>query len=107
MKITNIKLRQLESVIQSPVLLFKERVAGPANLHSRFRGPKGLTIGILPTPLADESYQIIHTFLQIDTDEGVSGVVGPISNPAPPFYIDNQIKPLLIRRGIHLGEKLI
>lgn len=96
MKITNIKLRQLEGIIQHPGPLFEERVAGPANIHSRFRGPKGLTIDIIPTPLSNGRYRIMHTFVQIDTDEGVSGVAGPISDPAPPFYIDTQIKPLLI-----------
>jgi len=73
MKITKVRLRQLESLVQNPGPLFEERLAGPTDIHSRFRGPKGLTIGIVPTPVDGGRCRITHTFLQIDTDEGVSG----------------------------------
>ncbi len=96
MKITNIRLRQLENILEYPKYQFEGVGVSPTDIHSSFKGPKGLTIGLMPVPLGDGRYRITHTFVQIDTDEGVSGLAGPVSNPAPPFYIDTQIKPLLL-----------
>jgi L-rhamnonate dehydratase len=96
MKITNIRLRQFENILEHPEYQFEGKGVSPTGIYPRFKGPKGLTISLVPVPLGDGRYRITHTFVQIDTDEGVSGLAGPISNPAPPFYIDTQIKPLLL-----------
>jgi len=46
--------------------------------------------------MPDGRYKIVRTFLLIDTDEGVTGMAGPVSDGAPALYIENQIKPLIM-----------
>ena len=96
MKIVNIKIRQIESVIENTETLFEESlVVSPTDIYRSFRRSKG-RIGVVPYSIGNGLYRITHNFLQVDTDEGVSGVAGPISNLAPTFYLLTQLKPILL-----------
>ncbi len=97
MKITDVRLKRLESIIERPEALFEESsVASPTDIYPQFRPPMRNRIGVVPVPLEDGRCRISHTFVQVDTDEDVSGVAGPITDSASPFYIDTQIRPLLM-----------
>ncbi len=96
MKITNIRLRQLEGTMKYPGTLWEERLRRPTDIYPRFKTQGADVLGAGRTvPLGDGRYKVTGTFVQIETDEGVSGT-GPISVGSVPFYIDTQLKPLLI-----------
>jgi L-alanine-DL-glutamate epimerase-like enolase superfamily enzyme len=82
LKITNIRLRKLEGTLPEP----------PNFIQDRRRSPR--------------------IFVQIDTDEGVSGIAGLIYSPsasapnAASFYIETIIKPLLIGKDPIASEAL-
>jgi len=96
MKITNVRLRRLEGVLNYPGTFFEERRRHPTDIYGRFKAKPAETVSGVES-LGDGRYRVIRTFVQIDTDEGVSGMAGPIvGDHAPSFYIDTQLKPLLI-----------
>jgi len=49
-----------------------------------------------PVLIKEGVYKVRSRFLQIDTDEGVSGLAGPMFFQSAGYYIDSQLKPLLI-----------
>ncbi len=96
MKITDIRLRQLEGTMKYPGTIWEERLRQPTDIYPRFKAQgAGVLGGGRLIPLGDERYKVTGTFVQIETDEGVSGI-GPAGNGAISFYIDTQLKPLLI-----------
>ena len=98
MKITNIRIRQLEGTMNYPGTFWEERYRRPIDIYPRFKALSAQEIfanwGV--TPLGDDRYKVTRIFVQIETDEGISGIGGPIAPAAPAFYIDTQLKPLLI-----------
>ena len=98
MKITNIRLRQLEGTIKYPGTFWEERLRRPTDIYPRFKGQgPDVLWGGQPVPLGDGRYKVTCTFVQIETDEDVNGI-GPVRSDATSFYIDTQLKPILIGR---------
>jgi L-rhamnonate dehydratase len=96
MKITNVRLRKLEGIMSYPGTFFQERRRNPTDIYSKFKAKSAETVSGAGS-LGEDRYRIVQTFVQIDTDEGVSGIAGPIiGGNAPSFYIDTQLRPLLI-----------
>ena len=97
MKITDVKLRQLQGTMKHPGELWEERGARPLDIYPVFRkmSVKETTSRRFPA-IGEGLYRLTQTFLQIDTDEGVSGIVGPVTGDATAYYIAVQLKPLLI-----------
>ncbi len=97
MKITDVKLRQLQGTMKHPGELWEERGARPLDIYPTFRkmSVKDTTRRRFPS-IGEDLYRLTQTFLQIDTDEGVSGTVGPVTGDATAYYIAVQLKPLLI-----------
>ena len=83
--------------MKHPGVLWEERVARPLDIYPAFRkiGVQD-TMGRRVPTVGDGLYRITQTFLQIDTNEGVSGIIGPITGDATAYYIATQLKPLLI-----------
>jgi len=106
MKITNVKIRQLEGSIKRSGPFFEDRVRRPVDIYPEFRGQDTETVGAPPVDLGGGRFKIVRSFVQIDTDEGVSGIGGPISENNACFYIDTQLKPLLIGRDPTANELL-
>ncbi len=97
MKITNIRLRKLEGTLPEPPFAREERLRQPTDIYPEFKARR------VPPPAhaAKGPYKFSRIFVQIDTDEGVSGIAGPVGalGPnAPSFYIEAAIKPLLMGR---------
>lgn len=105
MKITNVKLRQIQGTMKGAPFR-EERPAAPRDIYPVFRRVSPPLRK--PSEIADagETRQLKQTFLQIETDEGVSGVAGPLSGEATALFIDKQIKPLLTGQDPLLTEYL-
>jgi len=96
MKITNVRMRQIQGVMTYPGTLMEDRQRYPMDIYPEFKDK------LIPqdwgTPLGNDRYRVTHYFLQIDTDEGISGVFGPAYSTGSRFYVDTQIKPLILGR---------
>jgi L-alanine-DL-glutamate epimerase-like enolase superfamily enzyme len=79
-----------------PGTFWEERLRRPIDIYPRFK-EQGADVfgGEQIIPLGNNRYKVTETFVQIETDEGVSGI-GPAGTGATVFYIDKQLKPLLI-----------
>ena len=91
MKITKVRLQQLEGVMEHPDPFWEERLVRPVDIYPGFKAQRRLPY---PVPLGDGRYRLNPIFLHIETDEGVTGLAGPIHD-AQAFYIDTQLRPLL------------
>ena len=98
MKITDVRIRTLVGIDEKPGMIYDNqkvvRVA-PTDIHPEYRKKKG-HISVTHVPQPDGTYRITQNFLLVETDEGITGTVGPISNPMPPVYIFTYLKPILI-----------
>ena len=92
MKITNLRIRELEGELNHPGPLWEERLIRPVDIYPSYKadGPD-----IIPR-LENGNYRVRSSFLEIDTDEGVTGLSGPLSFSSDSFIIDTQLRPLLI-----------
>jgi len=84
----------------------EERPAAPRDIYPAFRRVNPPARKPSDNPEIGETRKLAQTFLQIDTDEGVSGIAGPLSGEATAIYIEKQIKPLLIGQDPFLTEYL-
>jgi L-alanine-DL-glutamate epimerase-like enolase superfamily enzyme len=96
MKITNVRLRQVEGTMKYPGTIWEERLRRPIDIYPKFKAQGADVFGSnRPIPLGNDRYKVTGIFVQIETDEGISGI-GPAGTGATAFYIDKQLKPLLI-----------
>ena len=107
MKITDVKIRTLVGIDDKPGMIYDNkkvvRVA-PTDIHLGFKKKGHISVTHVPQP--DGTYRITQNFLLIETDEGITGVVGPISNPMPPVYILTYLKPILLGQDPWNVERL-
>jgi len=97
MKIVDVKLRQLQGTMEYPGVLWEERGARPLDIYPAFRQLSAAdTVGRQTPAVGDGRYRLTQVFLNIETDEGITGVVGPLTGDATAFYLAVQLKPLLI-----------
>ena len=108
MKITDVRVRTLIGIDETAGMIYDNkkvvRVA-PTDIHLGYRKKKG-HISVTPVPQEDGTRRITHSFLMVETDEGITGVVGPISNPVAPVYILTYLKPILVGQDPWQTERL-
>ncbi|MBT3401532.1 MAG: mandelate racemase/muconate lactonizing protein, partial [Rhodospirillaceae bacterium] len=96
MKITDIRFERLEGVLESDIDLFRERLIRPIDIYPEHRaeGAKEMSSGRFQE-LGDGKWRVWNVVLSIDTDEGITGIAGPMSvNEA--FFVNSQLKSFLI-----------
>ena len=100
MKITDIKLWQFEGNMPYQGTLWEERAGRPLDIYPSYRSQNAKdTIGRQFPSAGNNSYKVTQTFLVVETDESVSGVVGPLTGDGTAYYIITQLKPLLVHKN--------
>jgi L-rhamnonate dehydratase len=101
MKITDLTLRNLKGAMEVDGPFVEDRMARPPDVYEEFRtgGRIGRTNQIDGTHI-----EVAGTYLQIDTDEGVSGIFGPLW-PGTAYHVW-LIKGLVIGRDPFATEFL-
>jgi L-alanine-DL-glutamate epimerase-like enolase superfamily enzyme len=91
MKITDVRLFQLRGTMESPGEFWEERLVRPIDVYPEHKseGPSWLE------KLEEGTYRMSSIFLEIVTDEGVTGIGGPITLEYA-FIVDTQLKALLL-----------
>lgn len=91
MKITEIRLRQLTGVMKFDGQFWEERLIRPIDVYPEHK--------VDPPPWLGQdgtgNYTIKAIYLEIQTDSGVTGIGGPVSDDVA-YIIDRQLKPILI-----------
>jgi L-rhamnonate dehydratase len=96
MKITKLRIRQLEGVMDYPGVFWEERLRMPVDIYPKYRAMGPELLAKHPIRTGDGKYKIIGQFLQVETDEGLTGLSGPMFCPSTAFYIDTDIQQRLI-----------
>src|SRR5262245_29286834 len=92
MRITNVKLRLLSGSMPVEAEFWEERLSRPLDVYPEHKTAQE-RFGI--TRLSEQSrYPIEAVFVQIETDEGVTGLGGPIQ-PSIAYIIDTELRWLL------------
>jgi L-alanine-DL-glutamate epimerase-like enolase superfamily enzyme len=93
MKITKLRLRQVEGVLEHPDPFWESRLVRPLDIY--LDSKKQSQWFPYPVPLGGGRYRLSPTFLEIETNEGVTGLSGPVGE-ATAFYISTQLQPVLM-----------
>jgi L-rhamnonate dehydratase len=81
MKITAVRLRELTGELHHPDGPFwEERLIRPVDIYPEFHAQAARTTNWQPVGSSETSSTIKLIFIEIDTDEGVTGVGGPVSH---------------------------
>lgn len=103
MKITRIRLRELTGSFDFDGPFWEERLIRPIDVFPEFKNtPAG---SWLPRTLPDGRYEIRTVFVEVATDEGVTGLGGPVPHELA-YIIDQQLAPLLIGQEATATERL-
>ena len=92
MRITNVKLRLLSGSMPVNGAFWEERLSRPLDIYPEHKAAPGLFGDIQPGETS--SYPIEAVFVQIETDDGMSGLGGPIA-PSVAYIIDTELRWLL------------
>jgi len=90
-KITKIRLTQLVGTMEFPGEFWEERLVRPIDIYPEHKAEGA---GNTTPKIADGKYRIQSVFVQVETDEGVSGLGGPIT-PDQAQIIDRQFVPIV------------
>jgi L-alanine-DL-glutamate epimerase-like enolase superfamily enzyme len=96
MKIIDLRIRQVTGEFTYAGIFWKERIGMPLDIYPEFkkRGTEAMFTRD-PIPLGGDRYKLVRNFLEIDTDEGITGIAGPLFGSATLFYLGTQLKTLL------------
>lgn len=104
MKIENIKLRELNGTLKTKGTFWEERLVRPVDIYPEYRKQSFYNTGFEKAFMNKKKYiengkmigmPIQAIFVEIETDEGVSGIGGPLDR-SQAYVIKEQLIPLLI-----------
>ena len=82
MKITNVRLRKLEGTMPNPPPQRVERFRRPTDIYPQLKTQRVDATFTTPEK-GGKGYHVSRIFVQIETDEGVSGLAGPVAALGP------------------------
>lgn len=101
MKITRLHVFQLEGIMEHQGELWEERLVRPIDIY-----PEHKAEGPNNTPKVGEGkYQITSGFVEVETDEGVSGLGGPITAEQARI-IAQQLAPIVVGEDPRASERI-
>jgi L-rhamnonate dehydratase len=102
-KITALRLREVTGTIHHDGDFWEERLIRPIDVYPEHRaeGPGGW----LPERIDENHSRIRTVFVQIETDEGVTGIGGPVQHEVA-YAIARQFRALLIGEDPRATERL-
>ncbi|NQW17881.1 MAG: mandelate racemase/muconate lactonizing protein [Chloroflexi bacterium] len=102
MKITNVKLRKVSGVLETEGTLWEERLVMPLDIYPEYRN--GGTHGG-ENQIDENHYRVDAAFVQIETDDGVIGIGGPIPDHHA-YIIANSLAPIIMGKDPTATELL-
>ncbi len=94
MKITAVRLRRLRGTLPTDGRFWEERLVRPIDVYPEYRARDDFE-GLPQT--APDVMPVEATFLQIETNDGVMGIAGPMPE-AVAYFIGRRLRPILLGR---------
>lgn len=101
MRITAVRLRRLTGTLPTQRDIWEERLVRPLDIYDEYRHRNDFEGGVQTA----DGFHIATVFVEIDTDEGVSGRAGPIPE-AVAYIVAHSLRRLLLGQDPIAGEKL-
>ena len=92
MKITELRIRELQGTMEHPDPFWEERLVRPQDIYPEYK-KQGIPGN--PRSLGGGKYEMRSTYLEIHTDEGVTGLSGPFDTHQA-FIIDTNLRSILV-----------
>ena len=99
MKITDIYIRRISAECStSGIRAFSDTsIVTATDIYPDYvRHSSAARVVVTPFPDKDGRLVVTHDYLMIETDEGITGIVGPVTFPGVSYYILNSIKYTLM-----------
>jgi L-rhamnonate dehydratase len=104
MKITGVRFVRVHGTWEYEGPLSEERLVRPVDIYPQFRA-MGATSAHYSVSGTGSPYKVSHIFLFIDTDEGISGMRGPVQENLCRIIAD-QFRSILIGEDPHAIERI-
>src|SRR5204863_3287512 len=101
-KITGLRLRELTGTMRHEGEFWEERLVRPLDVYPEHRREGNPWA---PARLGEGRSRVRAVFLQVDTDEGVSGLGGPIAHEIA-YIVDRQFRGLLAGEDPRATERI-
>ena len=95
MKITEVRLRQLTGTLRHVGDFWEERLIRPIDVYPEHKARTARDGYWMPRDLGDGRSEVVSVFLQIETDEGVAGLGGPVPHEVA-YVVDQEFRGLLV-----------
>ena len=105
MKITTIRLRELTGTMEVQGTFWEERLIRPIDVYSKHALEKANAGNNAPHVTEDGRSIVTSVFLEIDTDEGVTGIAGPVTREIA-YSIRHEFAGLLIGENPLATERI-
>ena len=103
MKITNVRLRQVQGELDSAGDIWEERLVRPIDIYPEHKAETG--VNFHQSRNSRGLYDVNAVFVYIETDEGVTGFFGPMAEEDA-YFIDTQITPFILGEDPTATERL-
>lgn len=94
-QITAVRLRQLTGILEHDGPYWEERLQRPIDVYPEYKSQRARPGFWMPQPIDDYTSRVISIFLELDTDEGVTGIAGPIPHEVA-YIIDREFRGILM-----------
>ena len=96
MRITGLRLRQLTGIMDhaDDDPFWEERLQRPIDIYPEYKAMTAADGYWMPVPLSPGRSRVVSVFLEIDTDEGVTGLAGPIPHEVA-WIIDREFRGVI------------
>jgi L-rhamnonate dehydratase len=101
MRITDVRLRSVTGTLPFEGVFWEERLIQPLDIYPEYRNRGRLEMN----DTNERGVPISSVFVEIETDEGITGIGGPISLDVA-FIVERQFKKYLIGEDPRFNERL-
>jgi L-rhamnonate dehydratase len=101
MKITAVRLRKLRGTMPTSAPLWEERLVRPIDIYPEYRARQDFEGG----EQVAGGFVIETYFVQIETDQGVTGIAGPVPETVA-FFVGRRLRSMLLGRDPIAHEML-
>jgi L-alanine-DL-glutamate epimerase-like enolase superfamily enzyme len=105
MEITGLRLRQLTGTMEHEEPFWEERLQRPIDVYPEHKARTAAEGYWMPQALAPGRSRVVSVFLEIETDEGGTGLAGPIPHEVA-WIIDREFRGLLMGADPLATERL-
>ena len=105
MRVTALRLRQLTGILEHEGPYWEERLQRPIDVYPEYKSQRARPGFWMPQPIDDSHSRVLSVFVEIDTDEGITGIAGPVPHEVA-YIIDREFRGVVEGADALASERL-